>query len=212
MQRWTHNRSLPHLRGLLATTPNYAIWDDHDYGPNNSGWDFWNKEQATQAFTIFNGNPSAGLPDLPGIFTFFNYGDVNFYLLDNRFYRNGQDSLEAFDREKDLLGKEQVDWLISSMKYWQGQSRSYPANFNMVCIGNTVLSDNGLSENYALYYNKEWQYLIDRIMAEGIDGVVFLSGDVHFSEVSVFEATGGGEPGRDRPGAGQPGEGNAGEG
>ena len=82
------------------------------------------------------------------------------------------------------------------MKYWQGQSRSYPANFNMVCIGNTVLSDNGLSENYALYYNKEWQYLIDRIMAEGIDGVVFLSGDVHFSEVSVFEATGGGEPGK----------------
>ena len=37
LQRWTHDRSLPQLRGLLATRPNYAIWDDHDYGPNNSG-------------------------------------------------------------------------------------------------------------------------------------------------------------------------------
>mgnify|MGYP001296456390 CR=1 FL=1 len=201
LQRWTHDRSLPHLRGLLATTPNYAIWDDHDYGPNNAGWDFWNKEQAAQAFILFNGNPSAGLPNLPGIFTFFNYGDVNFYLLDNRFYKDGQESLEAFGREKDLLGKKQIDWLISSMKYRQGQSAggwtpSYPANFNVVCIGNTVLSDNGSTDSYALY-DKEWQYLIDRIMAEGIDGVVFLSGDVHFSEVSVLEIEGGGEPGKE---------------
>ena len=200
LQRWTHGRSLPHLRGLLATTPNYAIWDDHDFGPNNSGWDFWNKDLTTKAFTLFNGNPSAGLPTLPGIFTFFNYGDVNFYLMDNRYYRDGEEHHKAFDREKDLLGKEQVDWLISSMKYRQvqstdGWSPSYPANFNIVCLGNTVIADNGSGDGYQLY-DEEWQYLVDRIMAEGIDGVVFLSGDVHYSEVSILELTGGGDPGK----------------
>jgi alkaline phosphatase D len=196
---WTHDRSIPHLRGLLANRPNYAIWDDHDYGPNDSGWDFWNKAQTTKAFNLFYGNPSAGLPTLPGIFTFFNRSDVNVYLLDNRFHRDGPEHLKAFDREKDLLGKKQVDWLISSLKYRQGQSTSgylpsYPSNFNIICIGNTVLGDTGSVDSYQLF-DEELQYLMDRIMEEGIDGVVFVSGDVHFGEVNLVELKGGGQPG-----------------
>lgn len=199
LQRWTHDRSIPHLRGLLASRPNYAIWDDHDYGPNDAGWDFWNKEQTTRAFNLFYGNPSAGLPTLPGIFTFFNRSDVNVYLLDNRFHRDGPEHLKAFDREKDLLGKRQVDWLISSLKYRQGQSTngylpSYPSNFNLICIGNTVLGDTGSVDSYQLF-DEELQYLMDRIMEEGIDGVVFVSGDVHFGEVNQVQLKGGGQPG-----------------
>lgn len=199
LQRWTHDRSIPHLRGLLANRPNYAIWDDHDYGPNDSGWDFWNKAQTTEAFNLFYGNPSAGLPTLPGIFTFFNRGDVNVYLLDNRFHRDGPEHLNAFDREKDLLGRRQVDWLISSLKYRQiqsvrGSAPSYPSNFNLICIGNTVIGDNGSVDNYLLY-DEEWQYLMDRIMEEEIDGVVFVSGDVHYGEVNLLELKGGGQAG-----------------
>lgn len=199
LQRWTHSRSLPHMRGMLASIPQYAIWDDHDYGPNNAGWDFWNKAKTTEAFTLFNGNPSAGLPDTPGVFSFFNYGDANFYLLDNRTYRDGVEHLKAFDREKHLLGKQQVDWLISALTYNQGQATvgylpSYPSNFNIISIGNTVLGDNGAADSYRLF-DEEWQYLMDRIIEEGIDGVVFLSGDVHFSEVNTLEFVGGGKPG-----------------
>ncbi|MCZ6673498.1 MAG: alkaline phosphatase D family protein [Verrucomicrobia bacterium] len=199
-QRWTHDRSLPHLRGLLASTPNYAIWDDHDYGPNNAGWEFWNKDQTAEAFSLFFGNPSAGLPGTPGIFSFFNYGDANFYLLDNRTYRDGPEHLKPFDRERDMLGKEQVDWLVSSLKYRQGQSTdgwtpSYPSNFNIICVGNPVLADPRTDDSYRMF-DEEWQYLMDRIMEEGIDGVVFLSGDVHFSEVNVLELKGGGQPGK----------------
>ena len=199
LQRWTHDRSIPHLRGLLATRPNYAIWDDHDYGSNDAGWDFWNKAQTTRAFNLFYGNPSAGLPTLPGIFTFFNRSDVNVYLLDNRFHRDGPEHLKAFDREKSLLGRKQVDWLISSLKYRQvqavqGYAPSYPSNFNIICIGNTVIGDNGSVDNYLLY-DEEWQYLMDRIMEEEIDGVVFVSGDVHFGEVNLLELKGGGQAG-----------------
>ena len=200
LQRWTHSRSLPHMRGMLASTPNYFIWDDHDYGPNNSGWDFWNKAQTTKAFNLFTGNPSSGLPTLPGIFTFFNYGDANFYLMDNRYYRDGPEHLKPFDRERSALGKKQVDWLISSMKYRQGQSTegylpSYPSNFNVVCIGDPVLGPPRGEDSYPMF-DEEWQYLIDRIVEEGIDGVIFLSGDVHFSEVNVLEIVGKGQPGK----------------
>ncbi|MCB1123919.1 MAG: hypothetical protein KJT03_20360, partial [Verrucomicrobiae bacterium] len=84
-------------------------------------------------------------------------------------------------------------------KYRQGQSTdgfapSYPSNFNIICIGNTVLGDNGSPDGYPLY-DREWQYLVDRIMEEEIDGVVFLSGDVHYGEVNKLELTGGGQAG-----------------
>ena len=32
LHRNTHTRSLPEMQPLLASTHNYAIWDDHDYG------------------------------------------------------------------------------------------------------------------------------------------------------------------------------------
>ncbi len=186
--RWTHTRSTPEMRAMLATMPNYSTWDDHDYGPNNSGWDFWNKEATTDAFNLFSGNASAGLPELPGIFTFFNWGDVNFYLLDNRTYRtyDGMSDNDP-DHARSLLGKKQIDWLINTLKYRAGQTRnlsssSYPSTFNVICIGNQVFSPYS-SDSYT-NYTEEFEYLMDRIVAEKIGGVVFVSGDVHFGEVS----------------------------
>jgi alkaline phosphatase D len=35
-KRMTHTRSLPQMQALLAASSNYATWDDHDYGPNNT--------------------------------------------------------------------------------------------------------------------------------------------------------------------------------
>jgi alkaline phosphatase D len=34
--RYWHDRALPSLQPLLAATSNYATWDDHDYGTNDS--------------------------------------------------------------------------------------------------------------------------------------------------------------------------------
>lgn len=196
--RWTHDRSIPEMRGLLATVPQYGIWDDHDYGPNDAGREFWNKEMAKEAFLLFHGNPSAGLPELPGIFTFFNYGDVNVYLLDNRSYRTQPHlNSDSFGIEKALLGKKQIDWLVESMSFRQSQTKpqgsSYPSNFNLICIGSQVLSP--FSKHGYAHYPEEYQYLIDRIVDAEIDGVVFLTGDVHFSEMSRLVYKGGGQPG-----------------
>ena len=197
--RWSHDRSLPQLRALLASAFHYAIWDDHDYGPNNAGHEFWNKRSTTEAFTLFWGNPSAGLPETPGVFTFFNWGDVNFYLLDNRTYRtNPAVHPEAFGRPRHYLGERQLDWLIDSLVYRQSQSRhrssSLPVSFNIICVGGQVLSDSGNPTAWRSY-EEEWQLMIDRIMDAGIDGVIFLSGDIHASELNRETRNGGGRPG-----------------
>lgn len=187
--RWTHTRSTPEMRAMLATMPNYSIWDDHDYGPNNAGWDFWNKQVTTEGFNLFSGNASAGLPEIPGIFTFFNWGDVNFYLLDNRTHRSNDDMIEGNpEHPRTLLGKEQIDWLINSLKYRNGQSQSsYPSTFNIVCLGNQLL--NPYSSDSYINYKKEFSYLTQRILEEKISGVVFVTGDVHYSEVNQREFT-----------------------
>ena len=35
--RWNHTRSIPEMQPILGAAHNYAIWDDHDYGPNDAG-------------------------------------------------------------------------------------------------------------------------------------------------------------------------------
>lgn len=199
IHRWTHDRAIPELRPLLATAHHFAVWDDHDYGPNDIGSSYTHKGVAKEVFDLFWGNPSSGLPETPGIFTYFNLGDANFYSLDNRSYLTTSVSKpEAFGKPKNLLGREQADWLIEHLAWAQSQmshdGKSYPARFNIICIGNQVLSEDNNPHHYRNFPD-EWNYLIDRIVEEGIDGVVFLSGDVHHGEVNRMEYIGGGMPG-----------------
>jgi alkaline phosphatase D len=194
--RWSESRTLPHIRPMLATIPQYFTWDDHEYGPNDIGAAFWNKGMATEAFHLFTANPSYGLPELPGIFTFFNWGDANFYLLDNRTYRTEADVTGGKHIERAMHGKAQIDWLINLMKWAEGQSgsrQSYPLNFHIVCTGNQVLSPH--SSDSLPNYPDEYQYLFDRLTEEQINGVIFVSGDVHFGEVSQRDFPGETEDG-----------------
>jgi alkaline phosphatase D len=45
LHRYTHTRSTPEMQRLLASTHNYATWDDHDFGPNNSDRSFIHKDR-----------------------------------------------------------------------------------------------------------------------------------------------------------------------
>ncbi|MFW6353585.1 MAG: alkaline phosphatase D family protein [Verrucomicrobiota bacterium] len=146
---------------------------------------FWNKGQATDAFKLFTANPTYGLPELPGIFTFFNWGDVNVYLLDNRTYRTEADIVGEPHLTPQMMGREQVDWLVNLMKWADGQKgdrQSYPLSFHLVAVGNQVLSPH--SSDSLPNYEEEWRYLFERLTTEGLHNVIFVSGDVHFGEVS----------------------------
>jgi alkaline phosphatase D len=181
LKRYSHTRSLPELQPLLASTQNYAIWDDHDYGPDNSNKSFVNKNQTFDAFKLFWGNPTYGTGDIQGAITSFQWGDADFFLLDNRWYR---DPDEISKEGKTMLGEKQLGWLLESLA-------TSKATFKIVAMGGQFLSDVTTAETYSAYgFEKEREQIINFIYKYNIRNVLFLTGDVHFSEMSVLKQEG----------------------
>ncbi len=177
LHRYTHARSEPALQRLLRTTHHYAIWDDHDFGPNDADGSFVNAGLARQAFDLFWANPGLGVPGaLQGITTAFSHADADFFLLDDRTYRVPPDLVTD---SATLLGRGQLDWLVRALKYSD-------ATFKFVAVGVQVLSTAADFENYATVA-AERKELLERIDREGITGVVFLTGDRHFTELSRLD-------------------------
>ncbi|HEY9886271.1 MAG TPA: alkaline phosphatase D family protein, partial [Vampirovibrionales bacterium] len=109
-QRYTFRRSEKHLQPFLASMSHYAIWDDHDYGPNNNNSSFTLRETSSQIFQDYWGNKSFG-QNQGGIYSKFNYSDAEFFLLDNRFFRDDTELEASSVEDKSTLGKEQLQWL-----------------------------------------------------------------------------------------------------
>ncbi len=176
LHRYTEFRKIPELQALLASTNHYAIWDDHDFGPNNSDRSFIHKDKTLEAFKLFWGNPTYGVNREPGITSFFQYRDIDFFLLDNRYHRSPNDRKSG---EATIMGENQLEWLIDALV-------NSAAPFKMVAIGGQVLNTSATFENYANRYAEERQYLLNRIAEEGITGVIFLTGDRHATELSTY--------------------------
>ena len=180
LYRQSHTRQTPELQRLLATSHNYAIWDDHDYGPNDSNRSWTNKDISKDVFELFWANASYGNSELPGITSYFTYNDVAFFMLDNRWDRTHP---ELEGQQQQCLGQDQIDWLIHALK-------TSNASFKLVVVGGQVLSDYAAYENLARY-PEERQQIIDLIAANNIKGVVFLSGDRHSTELTRMDLGGG---------------------
>lgn len=176
--RYTMSRSQKELQPLLANSQNFAIWDDHDYGPNDADRSFYFKHQTLQAFKDFWTNKSYGnnAEQNNGNFSTFNWGDAEFFLLDDRFHKSPNDRETG---EKTMLGKEQLEWFIDALS-------SSKSKFKIVVIGGQFINSAKKFENYA-NYETERQYILDEIEKNNIKGVMFLSGDRHFSELSELK-------------------------
>lgn len=176
IKRYSHTRALSELQPLLASTHNYATWDDHDYGPNNSDGSFWLKETASEIFKLFWGNPNYDITGKGGITGFFQWSDLDFFLMDNRYHRTSNNN---FTGDRQILGKDQIDWLINALTFSQ-------ATFKFIAIGGQVLSSGAVYENYA-NYPEERKYLLDKIREAKIEGVIFLDGDRHHTVLSKMQ-------------------------
>ncbi len=85
--RYRQARGFDRLQNLLVAAPHLAIPDDHDYGPNDTDGSYVLKGEALKLFQRYWPNPSYGLPGVPGAFGWARLGDVEFFLLDDRYYR-----------------------------------------------------------------------------------------------------------------------------
>ncbi len=176
--RASRDRSFPILQELLRKMPHYAIWDDHDYGPNNANKAYALKEESRKVFMNYWGNPSFG-QNGQGVYTQFTYGDADFFLLDARYFRSADELADSLDGKpnaaKHMFGKEQMEWLKNAL----AQSN---APFKLIVTGSQVL--NPMSPYDCLrHFPAEYHELMHFLDQERIEGVVFLSGDRHHSEV-----------------------------
>jgi alkaline phosphatase D len=179
LERYGHNRALAELQPLLASTHQYAVWDDHDYGPNDSDRSYRDKHWAREAFTLYWGNPSAGIEGSPGITTRFDWADVEFFLLDNRWNRSPNMRSTG---KRQVFGEAQIEWLLDALS-------SSRATFKVVVAGGQVLNPVRTAETYA-NYPEERQEFLRRIEEERVRGVLFLTGDRHFTELTRLERPG----------------------
>lgn len=179
--RASRDRSWPVLQGLLKAMPQYAIWDDHDYGPNNSDKAYIFKEESRKIFMSYWGNPSYGFNN-EGIYTKLSYADADLFLMDDRYFRSNDDMMDSVNGKpnpaKRMWGQKQMDWLKNALLF----SR---ANFKIIVTGSQTL--NPLSKDDCLqHYPAEFKELMDFLSEERINGVMFFTGDRHHSEVVSY--------------------------
>ncbi|MFT4705727.1 MAG: alkaline phosphatase D [Bradymonadia bacterium] len=177
--RYTHDRALDLLQPLLANVHHYAGWDDHDFGPNNSNRSFPFRAASLELFELFWANPTYGQPDLSGTFTQFAWGDVEVFVLDDRYHRTAND---APVEDRIMFGDQQIDWLLDAL------ASSY-APFKLVVGGNQILNPNSAYEGL-IHVPHEYERMLDGIAAREVSGVMFLSGDRHHAELIRIEREG----------------------
>ncbi|MDA0986550.1 MAG: alkaline phosphatase D family protein [Bacteroidetes bacterium] len=171
--RYTHSRSHKSLQPVLGSIHNYAIWDDHDYGRDNDDRSYRMKDVSLDLFKNFWGNNSFGLNSTPGVFGRFTWSDAEFFLLDDRYYRSPNNSPN--DENKTMFGKEQFNWLKDVLI-------NSDATFKFIVNGNQILNTNSKKECLNMFPN-ELKELLGFLKNNKIKGVIFLSGDLHYSEV-----------------------------
>lgn len=181
VHRYSHARSTPEMQRLLSKGAHYAIWDDHDFGPNDCDGSWVHADWSLQAFDAFWPNPDAGIPGAPELnATQFLLGDVEFFLLDNRTHRVNH---TMGPEKRQVLGEVQRNWLVHAL-------RNSRAPFKMVAIGGQMVSDAAIYENFA-QFPEERTWLLEQLDVLDIRGVVFLTGDRHNSELSKLQLPGG---------------------
>jgi len=175
--RQSHTRSQKVLQPLLASTHNYAVWDDHDYGPNDASRCYTFKNDALDVFKMYWPNPNYGVPG--GCAGTFGWGDVQVITLDDRWWRAPNRDTSS---TKEYFGAVQLQWLKDQLKDSQ-------ATFKIIANGGQLLNPAAVFENLAAY-PKEYQAFLAAIEESQASGVFMLSGDRHHTELTRLDRQG----------------------
>jgi alkaline phosphatase D len=176
-EEYRRQRDVHGLQPLLHNTSHLAVWDDHDFALNNHDRTNPIKDQALVVFKDYWANPSYGLPDVPGVFFEYSYGDVDFFFVDDRYYRDPNTDPDT--PEKTMLGNAQLEWLQSKLK------RS-TAIFKVIVSGSGFSKSKGEGGDSWAAFLHERDRLFDFVRDQEITGVVLLSGDSHIGELNVI--------------------------
>lgn len=199
----------PGFRHLRESTPLVATWDDHDFGEDDAGGDYPQKEASRQVFLDFWGEPA----DSPrrardGVYASYVFGPpgrrVQLILLDLRYnrtplvrqpfggkgyrkwatrrYRKGLEVPGPYARNPDpkatMLGARQWQWLERQLEV--------PADVRLIGSSLQFVADFTGWESWG-NFPRDQQRLIELIRRTRAAGVVILSGDMHYAELSTLD-------------------------
>lgn len=179
------DRATPALQPFLAAMPHYATWDDHEFGPNNANGHWALAPVARAAFEAYWPNQTFGHPRDPAAINHrFTWGDAVFLLLDNRTHRTDSTLPDTPEYQKTQYGPAQLAWLKQQLASRnEGGSRRHQ-KLTFIATGSQFLAERfypGSEDHHR--FQAEREEILAFIRDNKIGGVVFLSGDVHFSEV-----------------------------
>ncbi len=175
-----------------------ATWDDHDYGWNDAGKEYPFKDESKDIFLSFFNEPNTSTRrDHKGIYHSYeyNFGEkkLQIILLDGRTFR---DKLKPYNNEFEndnrygFYGKGYAPYTSSDSTLlgetqwkWLEQQLEKPADIRLIGSGTQF----GIEWNgYEAWANfpHEQKRMLDLIEKTKASGVMFLTGDVHYSEIS----------------------------
>lgn len=179
----------------VSQGPVLATWDDHDFGMNDGGADYPMRHEAQKEFLDWLGVPE----DSPrrkqqGVYHAETFGPagkrVQVILLDTRYFRSplkrgihdaepsGGPYVPNSDPSTTLLGDGQWRWLEEQLRE--------PAELRLIVSSIQFVPEFAGSEAWAnLPHEKE--RLLKLIRSTGAEGIVFLSGDRHWCELSKMD-------------------------
>jgi alkaline phosphatase D len=163
---------------VVAAMQVVGVWDDHDYGRNDAGSEYPKRVESQAALLDFLKEP-ADSPRRGRLGTYASYvfgtgeKSIKLVMLDGRYHR------DLPSARGDTLGEAQWTWL-------ERELRTSTSRVNIVTSGYQVLPLDHSNEKWGNFPAARTR-LLDLIARTRAPGVLLLSGDRHFAELSRLE-------------------------
>ncbi|MDQ8198064.1 alkaline phosphatase D family protein [Pelagicoccus enzymogenes] len=161
-EQYRKQRNIPFLQPLLRSIPQLATWD----GP---------KKDSAKSFDVFQrywANPSYGTDENRGSYFKYNYGGVDFFVLDTYSFRQSGEGAT-------LLGNSQLEWLKAELD-------ASAAPFKVLLSSSSWTDIKESSDSTWTAYAHERDDLLGYITQSDIPGVILVSGDNDQAEVKAI--------------------------
>jgi alkaline phosphatase D len=182
----------PEFQALKASTTIYAVWDDHDYGENDAGKYYPQKEKSKEIFMDFWNVPeSSPRRKHNGIYgvEYLRKDNliVQLILLDTRTFRSDltRRKVEDTTHKNDYIPNQNPDSTILGKEQWQWleQTLTQEADVRIIASSNQFSHEYNGWESWTNVPHEQ-QKMLAIINKTQANGVIFISGDVHWGEIS----------------------------
>lgn len=189
----------PGMLTMLANTPMIGIWDDHDFGKNDAGAEYPQKEASRQIMLDYFKEPKDSIRRTreDGIYTSYILSEaslrVQIILPDLRWNRTPLESVGQDEYYKSkapnnlgpyLPHKEQSASMLGAAQWlWLEQQLQQPADVRVLATSLQFLPEFSGWESWA-NFPQERQRFLDLLDKYQVNNLVIVSGDTHWSEFS----------------------------